>query len=585
MPSRIRGLSKTLRYGTSWVYNAGMLAEADHIDLGKPFGLGPCVVNPETGRIRRAGRSTKLPPQAMDVLTCLARHPREVVSRAEIEAAVWQGRVVGYDSLTGIMFKLRKALGDDTKSPRMIETVSKRGYRLLVEPAPVAPADGPVRAGRGRWRPWAVAAAALVLAGTAAAAWMAGGFEAERADATPPIAASVAPREAIVLLPFENLDGNAADNPVAGGLTDDLTTALAKNPKLLVIARDSAFLYEGAAFDYREIAARLHVDHILRGSVRRVGDQLRVNVQLVDAANGAHVWADSFDGDAASVFNLEDGIVRGVTAALTGDRTERDESALVVRTSSPRAYKAFVMGRQHFLLYRNKSENAKARGYLEEALRADPHFAMARAMLARTYAFDAVNGWAPDREAALDRAEREANAAIADDPGVPLSYFVTGVVFRERNEYVKAMVEAEKAIKLDPNYANAHVLMASLLYYAGRPLESIERLKTAMQINPHHPFNYFFHLGQAYFTLGDYANAIDAFNSGLESNPASERLHVWLAASYAQAGRMDDAEWEVEQVRTLNPEFSVSALLDAFPFKDVRDRDRFIDGLRKAGLS
>jgi len=122
------------------------------------------------------------------------------------------------------------------------------------------------------------------------------------------------------------------------------------------------------------------------------------------------------------------------------------------------------------------------------------------------------------------------------EEALPLAYFVAGLSYRETGEYVKALVEAEKAIRYDPNYANAHVLLATLLYYAGRPEEGLERIKKAMLLNPHHPYNYTFHLGQAYYILRRYDEAIETFQQGLASNPASERLHVWLAAAYAQAG-------------------------------------------------
>jgi tetratricopeptide (TPR) repeat protein len=168
-----------------------------------------------------------------------------------------------------------------------------------------------------------------------------------------------------------------------------------------------------------------------------------------------------------------------------------------------------------------------------------------------------MNGWSDDRSASLKTAQQIAQRAIAIDPRVPLSYFVTGLVFREQKEYVKALVEAEKAISYEPNYANAHVLLATLLYYAGRPEESVERLRKAMRLNPHHPFNYTFHLGQAYYTLRRYEVAVATFQKGIASNPESERLHVWLAASLAQAGRLEDAAWEVDQILVLNPEFNL----------------------------
>ncbi len=573
-----------------------MKSQSGFIDLRGPYRIGDCRVDPATGRIQGGDCDVRLQPQAIKVLTYLAGRPGEVVPRSEIEDAVWQDRIVGYDALTSIIFKLRKALGDDPKEPRIIETLSKRGYRLLTAPQPAleaAPEAAGGATGEGTGGAEVDAATSgqtggrLRLAAAALVAVLAAGlFWISSRDDQPEAPGPLATRSAVVVLPFQPLGALDGREHLADGLTDDLTTALAKTPDLLVVARDSAFLYRDGTFDYQEVAQRLGVDYILRGTLRGADAGLRINVQLVDATNSSHRWAESYDSDAGSIFDIEDKVLRAVIPLLTGrGGSVEGQRLLVVRTSSARAYRAFQLGRQHFYLYRNKPENAKARGYFEDALAQDPHFAMAHAMLAWTYIFDAVNGWASDRAEALRRAEETAQLAIAADPEIPLSYFITGLVFRERGEDVKAMVEVEKALALDPNYANAQVLLATLFYYAGRPAESVARLKQAMRLNPHHPFNYQFHLGQAYFVLRDYDKAIEALRAGIESNPASERLHIWLAAAYAQAGRMDDADWEAEQVRILNPDFSLAAIAEAFPFKDPGDREHFVAALRKAGLS
>ena len=160
-----------------------------------------------------------------------------------------------------------------------------------------------------------------------------------------------------------------------------------------------------------------------------------------------------------------------------------------------------------------------------------------------------------------------------------------GLVLREQKKYDKALVEAEKAIAIDPNYANAHVLVATLLYYAGKPREGLERMKLAIRLNPHHPHNYPFHVGQAYFVLKQYDEAIDAFNRGLQSRPRSQRLRLWLAAAYAQSGNIEDAQWEIEQILLLNPEFSYEKLIDIFPFKNPADLAHFLQGIQMAGLT
>ena len=585
------------------------------------FRLGAREVDPLGCRIRTGDAEVKLPPQVMDVLIYLAAHPMQVVSRDEIEAIVWDGRTVGYDSLTGTIFKLRKALGDDPRHPKVIETVPKRGYRLLMEPELLTEApkqthqstgdrQGPdetieddAASGRSaserrttrfaispfkRWgsvtvrgdfNVWALLGAAfLVLA--MAATWHSmrpitpSGEEEQRA------------RNSIVVLPFATVGNAGKSDYFADGLTDDLTTMLAKQRDLLVIARHSAFFYKDQNVSDDEISARLNVRYVLRGSVQQQDHGLRINARLTDIPSGRHVWAEHFDGQPTNLFALQDEIVGKIVNSLTNRiAPSPGQKELVARTKSLEAYDAFLAGRQHFYLYLNKRENEKARALFQQALEYDPDFALAHIMLAFTYAFDAMNGWSDDREASLDRALAVAGRGISLDKTIPLSYFIRGLVFRERKEYVKALVEAEKAIALDPNYANGHVLVASLLFYAGRPEESIAGIEKAMRLNPHHPFNYAFHLGQAYFALSRYSEAIGAFKDGIATNPAAERLHVWLAASYAQAGQIEDAKWEAEQIRALNPEFKLPALSEAFPFKDRAIKERFLEGLRGAGLS
>ncbi len=562
------------------------------LDHDAPFQLGECHVDPMTGEVRRGEQVVRLQPQAVEVLLYLARRPGVVIPRNEIEDAVWADRTVGYDALTGTMFKLRKALGDDPRAPKVIETISKRGYRLLLSPealaTPVPPQCSTCRpppiatatATSLIYRHVVVVATALMAVIILLASWL---WVSERQVTT---MRTTLEGQALVVLPFDDLGSSDSSGYLANGLTEDLTTALAKTPGLVVIARDSASIYKGQQVSLDDIAQRLDVDFVLRGNVRHQGDQVRINAQLVQVPNGQHIWAEQIDGRVSDVFDMQASILHGLVAALSGQpQTPARQKDLIVHTSSPQAYRAFQLGREHFYLYINRRENDRARELFKQALDYDPSFAMARAMLAWTHLYDATNGWAKSREASLSLAYEGAVKAIGQDAKLPLSYFITGLVHRERGDYVKAMVEAEKALAYDPNYANAHVLLATLLYYAGRPEESVERLKMAMRLNPHHPFNYSFHLGQAYFTLRRYDDAIAALQRGVSSNPASERLHIWLAASYAKAGKLDDAEWEAEQVRVLNPDFSLATIAESYPFKSEADRSHLVEALRKAGLN
>jgi adenylate cyclase len=250
---------------------------------------------------------------------------------------------------------------------------------------------------------------------------------------------------------------------------------------------------------------------------------VRINAQLIDASQGNHIWAESYDRQIGGIFEVQDRIIQRIVSALAArmNAQEREELGRP-QTKSPEAYDSFLLGRQRFFRYANKDENRKARELFTKAVEFDPDFAMAYAMLAWTHAFDAMNGWSQAREQSLLRARELAAKALTLERALPLAYFVIGLSHRETGEYVKALVEAEKAIRYDPNYANAHVLLATLLYYAGRPEEGLERIKKAILINPHHPYNYTFHLGQAYYILRRYNEAIEAFQRGLDSNPASD---------------------------------------------------------------
>ncbi len=555
-----------------------------------PFRVGDWHVDPASGRMTHGDKDIKLEPRVMDVLVYLAARPGQVVTRDELEANVWAGRVISYDALTSTVQKLRKAFADDARQPRVIETLSKKGYRL------VAPVSLPgaslnmeqfhetVVAASGHSNLWmrAGTVAALIIALVIVAAIIrleSRGVPTDRdGEETTP--------NSIAVLPFDNLSGDPAQEYFADGMTDDLITRLARNPGLLVIARDSSFFYKGRPIDIREVAEKLKVRYILHGSIRRTGEEIGFNAQLIDANTGRHLWAERYNGLLGNVFDLQDDVVGNIVSALSikGGMHE-SPGARRQETGSSAAYEYFLHGRNRFFLYASKDDNRKARELYQRAIELDPDFALAYAMFAWTYAFEAMNGWSDVREDSLAHARALANRAVEIDKELPVAYFVMGLVYRERGEYMKALVEAEKAIAIDPNYANAHVLLATLLYYAGRPQEGLERIKKAMQLNPHHPYNYPFHLGQVYFILGRYQEAIEALEQGLESNPSSERMRVWLAAAYAQHGREDDAKWEAEQVLALNPDFSLQRIRQAFPFKDPADIERLLDGLHKAGIS
>lgn len=554
---------------------------------GRHFRVADWRVDPIASRIQRGAVEVKLEPKVMDVLVYLAARPGVVISREELESSVWAGTVVGYDAVTGTMLKLRKAFSDDRRNPRVIETLPKKGYRLV---APVSSADDgggeksrasaltPTRL-ESRKRPLirGAAAGAVIVSLLAVLAWLTPWQE-----TGPPAQRD---RLSIVVLPFENLGNDPAQQYFADGFTDDLITDLTKISSLFVISRDSSFAYRNETPVIHQVAKELKVRYVLHGSVRRAGGRVRINAQLTDTVTGKQLWAERYDSDLDDLFGLQDQINQKIVSALSLTLSQAERQRLALQdTNNIAAYENFLQGEEMFYRY-SRLSNLEARKRFEKAVKLDPKFARAYTMLAWTHTFDFMNGWSEAPEQSLARGEQLASEALRLNADLPLAYFVRGLVHRERGDYVKALVEAEKAVALDPNYANGHVLHATLLYYAGRPKEGLERMKKAVQLNPYHPSNYPFHVGQAYFVLGQYEQAVDEFKKGLASNPTSERLHVWLAAAYARSGQLSEAQWEMDQVLTANPDFSLERISQAFPFKDPSDLERFVGGLRLAGLT
>ncbi len=547
------------------------------------FYLGEWYIDPSTARIKRDQTVEKLEPRVMQLLLYLAQHPGVVVSREELEANVWKGSVVGYEALGRAIAQLRKAFRDDPRDPQIIETLSKRGYRLIAavrDCEPTSAADPTVAQTsrpffKQRFGYAAILVSFLILIG--AIAWLIKGGEVVTED---PRSASVA------VLPFANPGTNKELAYIASGLADDMMAELTQVPGLLVIARASAFRFKGTNTDPKRIATELNVRFLLRGTIRREGSKLLINAHLTDAQAGTEVWAQRYEIRPDTLIAVQDQIIDQVVSALkieVSPQKRRSISLSQAKSKDLAAYRLFLEARDRFY-HNTKEDTQRARFLLERAIARDSSFAAAYTYLAWTHVFDTMNGWSEQREASLELALKYSNQAVANKKDFPLAYFVRGLVYRERHEFIKALVEAERAIELDPNYANGHVLLATLLYYAERPKEGLQRMQKAVRLNPLYPHNYAFHLGQAYFLLKDYERAIKAFRDGLKVNPTSERMRVWLAASYSKNGHTDDARWEVEQALITNPDLSLQKISQAFPFINPADMQPLMEGLRKAGM-
>ncbi len=388
----------------------------------------------------------------------------------------------------------------------------------------------------------------------------------------------------IAVLPFENLSGDAEQEYFSDGITEDLITDLSQISGLFVIARNSVFTYKGRAVKVQEVARDLGVSHVLEGSVRRVGDRVRINAQLIDAATGRHLWAERFDRDLTDVFALQDEVTQKIVAALAIKLTSGEERRLNRATQvNPEAYDMLLRGLE--LLRRfTRETNLEAQEYFTKAAALDPTYARAYADLALSHTMDILFGWTETPEPHLAMAMEFAKTALALDKRLPQVHFALADVYRSMLEFDKSIAAARRSVELDPNYADGYAQLAQDLVYAGRADEGITAIGKAMRLNPRHPFFYVWILGHAHFIAKRYEAAIAQFKKVLDRNPGFPGARRTLAAAYAHLGRLDEAAWEIEEILSRDPEFTLAKTRRITPYKRTEDMEHYIAGLRKAGL-
>jgi tetratricopeptide (TPR) repeat protein len=353
---------------------------------------------------------------------------------------------------------------------------------------------------------------------------------------------------------------------------------------LAVIARNSVFTYKDNPADVREVGEELNVRYVIEGSVRKANDTLRISARLIDARSGFNVWADRFDGPLDNIFALQDEVAAKIIASLEVTLTEQERSQIGRQyTASIEAYDVFLHGWSDLWEF-SKDSNADAREHFLKAIELDADFARAYANLAITYVYDYMHGWSETAEQSLEKANVYARKAVELDDRLPQVHWAMGLTEIFNRNYQQALLEAEKAINLDPNFADAHGQLATTLNYAGRPKEALVMMQQAMALNPRHPFVYQLIRGEIYFNLHDYEKAIGDFTDVLGKNPEAQEARLWLIAALGHVGRIEDAKWELDQVRVMDANLSLEHIEKSIPFKDPAQSKHLVDGLYKAGL-
>jgi TolB-like protein/class 3 adenylate cyclase len=384
-------------------------------------------------------------------------------------------------------------------------------------------------------------------------------------------------KPSIAILPFTNMSTDSEQECFADGLTEDLITDLSRNAGLFVIARNSTFAYKGKSVDVRRIAGDLGVRYLLEGSARRAAGRVRINVQLIDAVGGGHLWAERFDRNLEDVFAVQDEVTAKIVEALIGRLTAP------LPRNRPKSIEAYDLCVRARILTEHTPQAAReAHLLLKQAIALDPDYAEAHRWLAHNR-FMAWAHWGepadPNRNMAVELARR----AVALDPNDAGCHWILGLVLTYENRWPEADAEWATAFALDPNHADAWAHVSDISCLRGQAAEGLEQIEKAFRLNPRPVSWYYWLLGQAQYAVHQYEAAVMTLRNEDTYRTGSRRI---LAASLAQLGRLEEARREAEMFLVSNPHFTISRWLSGQPFRDeaAAVRDHFIEGYRKAGL-
>ena len=486
-----------------------------------------------------------------------------------------------YDQIKG-----KLPFGADFLGEQTVKNIAEpvRVYRLRSDRATLR------RAIPRPWRTWSAIAAGfgLLVVVAAGTAWYLDPWRASKSTEEDQASDLPLPdRPSIAVLPFDNLSDDPEEEYFADGLTDDLITDLSKISGLFVIARNSVFTYKDQAVDAHEVARELGVRYVLEGTVRRAGDLIRINAQLIDSETGGHLWANRLDRDASDIFAVQDEVIRHIVDALAVQLSSSEQQRLArLPTTNLEAYDYYL-----------RAEQAARTGFrpqLREALRLyekatalDPSFADAYAADART----AANLWRSNYDDVLPgpvarkRAYEHAGSALELDPEAPLPFAVLAVLQLVDRRYEQALASAERAVALGPGDAEAHATLSHVLTFTGRYAEAVAALETAMRLNPNLPTSDRQVAGLALLLNGESERAIEMLERARADAPQVDDTHALLAAAYVRVGRGDEARAAAAQAGHLFPGINVSIYrITLGYFRSSEDLVQILDAMQEAGL-
>ena len=516
------------------------------------FRFGDHLLNAARRELCRGSQLVAVEPQVFDLLLCLIRNRERVVSKDDLIAAVWGGRIVSDATIDSRIKAARQAVGDSGEKQALIRTFPRKGVRFVEA---VEEEDAPI-------------------------------------VASPPPepfqpALPLPDKPSIAVLPFDNMSGDPEQALFADGIAEDVITALARFPSLFVIARNSCFTYRGRAVDVKQVGCELGVRYVLEGSLRKVGNRIRVTGQLVEAESGKHVWAERYDRDLADIFAVQDEISEAVTIAIAPAIADAEVNrALRKPPGNLDAWAAYQRGLWH-MSRASADDNAAAETFFQRAIELDPNFAGGYKGLALAVNNSAsVYGTRPPRDG-FPEAESLARRAVALDPADAEARARLGMTLWMLADFYGALAEVDRALALSPNLAYAHGIRGSTLVFSGRPEEGISALETAIRLDPRDPnlaarIN---HMAFGLYLCRRYEEAAKTARRGIRSYPKHPMCYRWLAAALGQLGRTAEAAEALRQAIDIAPGSFATYLRGEVVWVRPDDHAHWLEGLHKAGLS
>jgi TolB-like protein len=507
--------------------------------------------------LRRGSEAIAVEPQVFDLLVYLMENRDRVVSKDDLIASVWGGRIVSDSTLTSRINAARRAVGDSGDAQKLIRTIARKGIRFV----------GDVRVEGSSGLPRTGGPADDIR---------------ERSRQAPPLP----DRPAIAVLPFTNMTDDPAQEYFSDGISEDIITALSKLRWFFVIARNSSFVYKGKAVHLKQIAAELGVGYVVEGSVRKVGERVRITAQLNDVATGSHIWAERYDRELADVFAVQDEITEAIVAAIEPQLYAAEN--FHARRKPPDSLDAWdlVMRALSHYWRVTRQDNVVAQALLEKATVIDPHYGQALGVLATSHTFSAHMGW-EDMATAAPIAERAAAAAILADSEDPWAHLALGCVYLFARRFDDSLAEFELALRLNPNFSLAQGYYGLALAYCGRWQEAASAAQRALLLSPRDPLSavYCGIASYAQFVGRNYDEAMRLAREGIRQRADFVGAHRVLTAAAGMAGQINVARAALQELRRAQPNISLGWIAKEMPIKQDAEREHYLEGFRRAGLA